>query len=235
MNILLYITIFVIGMIFGALTTLLCRIKLKQKVTIVKPYILRATLSGIIFVLFALSINLNQNTLTKDMLIYFIFTTLYISILFIIATIDKNEKRVYKIILLFGFIVVTVYMIYTYVTSSDISIYRYATYLLIVCALIIADTIYMKRKAKQNYTLNVLLLSMLMILFTYEEVYFLTATYALLIIGIKLILNKIKNRKIKYVKFDEHAKAKIPIAYYMCLANIIMLLITNYYIFYQYV
>ena len=65
MNILLYITIFVIGMIFGALTTLLCRIKLKQKVTIVKPYILRATLSGIIFVLFALSINLNQNILEK--------------------------------------------------------------------------------------------------------------------------------------------------------------------------
>lgn len=150
MNILLYITIFVIGMIFGALTTLLCRIKLKQKVTIVKPYILRATLSGIIFVLFALSINLNQNTLTKDMLIYFIFTTLYISILFIIATIDKNEKRVDKIILLFGFIVVTVYMIYTYVTSSDISIYRYATYLLIVCALIIADTIYMKLKSKSK-------------------------------------------------------------------------------------
>ncbi len=233
MNILLYVIIFVIGMIFGGLTTLINRIKLSKRIATLKPYILSTIISGTIFVLFALSMDLTIVTLTKDMLMYFIFATLYISILFIVAGIDKEKSEIDKTALLLGFTISTLYMVYTYITNNDISVYRYAIYLLFVCILIIADTIYMKSKAKQNYTLNVLLLSMVMILFTYEGVYFLTITYTLLIIGIKLLLNKIINRKIKYVKSDEKVKVKIPVAYYMCLANIVMLLITNYYVFYM--
>ena len=39
-------------------------------------------------------------------------------------------------------------------------------------------------------------------------------------------------KKTRYVKTDKKTQLQIPIAYYMCIANIIMLLITNYYIFY---
>ena len=225
MNVILYLTIFIIGAILGTLTTLIVKTTLKEKVTRKRPYIVNAILSGIIFILFSISIKLNIKTINTDMLINFIFATFYIATLFVIAKIDK------KMILL-GFLLMAIYMIYTYIADKNKTVYGYIIYLFIICILIIADTIYMKRKAKQSYTLNILMLSMIMILFTYEGVFFFTVNYTLLIIGFKLLISKIANKKTRYVKTDKKTQLQIPIAYYMCIANIIMLLITNYYIFY---
>ncbi len=166
------------------------------------------------------------------MLINFMFATFYIATLFVIAKIDKKEHRIDKKMILLGFLLMAIYMIYTYIADKNKTVYGYIIYLFIICILIIADTIYMKRKAKQSYTLNILMLSMIMILFTYEGVFFFTVNYTLLIIGFKLLISKIANKKTRYVKTDKKTQLQIPIAYYMCIANIIMLLITNYYIFY---
>ena len=225
MNVILYLTIFIIGAILGTLTTLIVKTTLKEKVTRKRPYIVNSILSGIIFILFSISIKLNIKTINTDMLINFMFATFYIATLFVIAKIDK------KMILL-GFLLMAIYMIYTYIADKNKTVYGYIIYLFIICILIIADTIYMKRKAKQSYTLNILMLSMIMILFTYEGVFFFTVNYTLLIIGFKLLISKIANKKTRYVKTDKKTQLQIPIAYYMCIANIIMLLITNYYIFY---
>lgn len=232
MNIILYLTIFIIGAILGTLTTLISKIKLKEKVARKKPYIINSILSGIIFILFSISIKLNIKTLNTDMLTYFIFSTFYIAILYVIAKIDKKEHRIDKKMILLGFLLMAIYMIYTYMVEKSKTVYGYIIYLFIICILIIADTLYMKRKAKQSYTLNILILSMIMILFTYEGVFFFTVNYTLLIIGFKLLINKIANKRTKYIKTDKKVQLEIPIAYYMCIANIIMLLITNYYIFY---
>ena len=52
MNVILYLTIFIIGAILGTLTTLIVKTTLKEKVTRKRPYIVNAILSGIIFILF---------------------------------------------------------------------------------------------------------------------------------------------------------------------------------------
>ena len=73
---------------------------------------------------------------------------------------------------------------------------------------------------------------MLLLGFTYEITTFLTITYTLICIVIQLLLNKLDSRKNKTVK-KEQKTSKIPIGFYLCMTNIICLIITNFYIFYR--
>ena len=108
MNVILYLTIFIIGAILGTLTTLIVKTTLKEKVTRKRPYIVNAILSGIIFILFSISIKLNIKTINTDMLINFMFATFYIATLFVIAKIDKKEHRIDKKMILLGFLLMAI-------------------------------------------------------------------------------------------------------------------------------
>ncbi len=56
--------------------------------------------------------------------------------------------------ILLGFLLImAIYMIYTYIADKNKTVYGYIIYLFIICILIIADTIYMKRK-KQNKAIH---------------------------------------------------------------------------------
>ena len=139
MNVILYLTIFIIGAILGTLTTLIVKTTLKEKVTRKRPYIVNSILSGIIFILFSISIKLNIKTINTDMLINFMFATFYIATLFVIAKIDKKEHRIDKKMILLGFLLMAIYMIYTYIADKNKTVYGYIIYLFIICILIIAD------------------------------------------------------------------------------------------------
>ena len=54
-------------------------------------YILLELLSGVVFLLFAVSIKFSVFTLNQDILVYILFGILYISTLFIIAGIDREN------------------------------------------------------------------------------------------------------------------------------------------------
>lgn len=193
-------------------------------------------LTGVIFVLFAASIKLSLFTTSLSTLIYFIIGLIYITILLIILGIDKKYIKVDKSALIIGFICVTAYLIYLYITERpiDISMYRYVIYLVIACFLVLFSVIYLKKKGKDSYTIDVLMLSIFMILYTYEAVYIYTVMITLIAVALQLIINNILKRKknSKYVKGIKIENAKIPIAFYMGVANLIALLITNFTIFY---
>ena len=112
--------------------------------------------------------------------------------------------------------------------------YRYVIYLVIACFLVLFSVIYLKKKGKDSYTIDVLMLSIFMILYTYEAVYIYTVMITLIAVALQLIINNILKRKknSKYVKGIKIENAKIPIAFYMGVANLIALLITNFTIFY---
>ena len=203
----------------------------KEKIRI--RYLLLEILSGLVFVLFALSIKLSIFTLDRQTLAYLIFGMLYIATIIIIAGIDKERFRVEKPVLLFGFICVTIYMIYLYIIENDTSIYRYVIYLIIACILLLLSIAYLRKKAKDNYTIDVMILSMLMILSTYEVVYIYTAIITLLAIALHIMFHKLHERKSKITRRVKIASEEIPIAFYMCMSNIITLLITNFAIFYR--
>lgn len=195
-------------------------------------YILLELLSGITFVIFGLSIKFSLYTINHQILIYFCIGLLYLASLFIIAGIDKERIRIEKPVLLFGFICVTIYMIYLYVVENDASIYRYVIYLILSCLLLLFSIVYLKKKGKDSYSIDVLVLSMLMVLYTYETVYIYTVITTLLAVSIQLLLKHLNKKKVKFVKHMKLENSKVPIGFYMCTANIIILLITNFIIFY---
>ena len=189
-------------------------------------YLLLEVMTGIVFTLFALSINLNIYTISLSKILYLVFGLLYISILFIIAGIDKERYEVKKNVLLVGIIIQTLYIIYLYVVEKDPNMYRYVIYLFLLCMLVLVDINVLKKKAKASYPVEVLMLSMYMILFTYEWVFFMTVCFTLLAIVFYLILRKIKFKK-NVVKEDNKKELQLPIAFYMCTANILCLIVTN--------
>ena len=196
-------------------------------------YLLLEILSGIAFVLFACSIKFSIFNLNYQTIAYLGFGLLYIATLFIIAGIDKEKIKIEKPVLLFGFICVTLYMIYLYIIENDTSVYRYVIYLILSCILLLFSALYLKKKAKDSYTIDILLLSMFMVLFTYETVYIYTVIATLIAVSIQLLTKHLFKRKIKSVKNVKKENTKIPVGFYMCITNIIILIITNFAIFYR--
>ncbi len=193
-------------------------------------------LTGVIFVLFAASIKLSLFNITTSIFIYFVVGIIYLTILLIIAGIDKKNIMVDKSALIIGFICVTAYMIHLYIVERpiDVGMYRYVIYLVLACFLVLFSVIYLKRKGKDSYTIDILMFSIFIILYTYEAVYIYTVMITLIAIAIQLIMHSIVKRKknSKYVKGIKIEDSKIPIGFYMGVANIMALLITNFTMFY---
>lgn len=197
-------------------------------------YLLLEVLSGVVFVLFAVSIKLSIYTLSLPVIAYLVAGLLYIATLFIIAGIDKERIRIEKPVLLFGFICVTLYIIYLYIVEHDTNIYRYVIYLLLTCVLLGINTLSLRKKIKDSYVIDILLLSILMVTFTYEMCYIYTVIITLIAVAIQLLLNKWDKRTHKCVKKEEKKiLTKIPFGFYMCVSNIIMLICINLYVFYR--
>lgn len=190
-------------------------------------YFLLEILSGIVFVLFALSLRISILNLNINTLIYFVFGLLYFATLFIIAGIDKEKTEIQKSVLLFGFVVETLYILYIYLTQNNAGVYRYIIYLSITCLLVILDILIFRRKLKNSYPVEVLLLCMFLLMFSYEDITVLSIILTVLTIAIKLLLSKIFSKKTKSVVVDKK-EIKLPIGFYLCISNIICIIINNF-------
>ena len=195
-------------------------------------YFLLELFTGIAFVLFALSINFNIYALNVSTLVYLIVGFLYIAGLFILAGIDKEKIEIRNELLLYIIVVEVLYIIYLYIVEKA-NIYRYVIYLFVLVILIVINNLYFSKKAKNNYTLECLILVLAMLGFTYEICTILTITCSLIAIGISLIISSLKENSKKYVKKEKKLTKQynIPIGYYLCVSNIIMLIVTNFMIF----
>lgn len=202
----------------------------KQKI---RPrYLMLEILSGIVFVLFAMSFKFNVLEMSVSNIVYLIFGLLYLATLFIIAGIDKEKIQIEKNVILFGYIVETLYILYLYIVEHDSNIYRYVIYLSIICALVLFDIAFLRKKAKNSYPIEVLLLCMLFLTFTYEAVTILTIIMTLLIIAFKTFFQKIFAKRKKSVRNSKKEIGKMPIAFYLCISNIVCLLTVNFCVFY---
>lgn len=199
-------------------------------------YLMLEVMSGIVFVLFAISVKLSIFDiifLDKQLIAYFITGLLYIATLFIIAGIDKENVKIEKPVLLFGFICVTIYMIYLYIVEINTNVYRYVIYLIVFGILTIINTFILRKNAKGNYTIDILLLLTFMLSFTYEFVCIFSVIITLIAISLQLIIKNILAKKSKCVKTEIKEYTKLPIGFYLCTANIITLIVGNIFIFYN--
>ena len=101
------------------------------------------------------------------------------------------------------------------------------------------NSFYLRKKVKNSYALDVLQLCVLFLMFTYEAISILTIDFTLLAIAISLIAEKLLNVKpIKQKKEENKADKEnkeempVPVGFYLCITNIICLIVANYYIFF---
>ena len=193
----------------------------KQKI---RPrYLLLEVFSGLLFLLFALSLKINIFNLEIDKLAYLVFGIFYISTLFIIGGIEKETHLVSNPVLVFGIIVQAIYIIYLYIVK--VNIYKYVIYLFLMLILLAINMVLLKKRGEQNYTLQILILCLYLAIGTSEKVVILTIILTLLLVAIKeMIINKKDNKK---QITEEKQNKNIPIGFYLCFINIVVLILKN--------
>lgn len=188
----------------------------KQKIRI--RYLLLEILTGTVFLLFAVSLNINLYFIEISKLVYLIFGMLYIAGLIIIAGIDKENRKISKPVLVYEIIIISIYMIYLYVVEKA-NIYRYVIYLFVLLILFVLDTIKLKKLKVDSYVIEIVILSIIQSVFSYGYGFMITAIITLLAIAIDCLIMKILKKE-QYVE-------KLPIGYYLCIANIITIIVVN--------
>ena len=118
--------------------------------------------------------------------------------------------------MIFGFIIEIMYITYLYVLEANM--YRYIIYLTIIIILALLNKIFFKN-TKGKYTVQILILCFFLAIATKEEITILSIITTLVLIAIKIFINKIKKRQVT---------EKLPVGYYLCFSNIAILIIQNF-------
>ena len=105
-------------------------------------------------------------------------------------------------------------------------LYKYVIYLFIMLVLVYINTMLLKKKGKENYTLQILILSLYLVIATREEIVILSIIFTLFLVALKemIINNSVNKASITETK----EIPKVPIGYYLCFSNIIVLILQNY-------
>lgn len=191
-------------------------------------YFLFETLTGSVFVLYALSLKINVYTITFNTIIYFFLIALYFTSLFLIAGIEKEKDLINKQTLIYGSIVSIIYIVYSYTLSIG-NVHEYVIYLSTMIILLIVDTLILKKKLKYNYYIQILILILHILIFSGKYLAIYTIILAIIAIGIKNILMYFKSDKSKVLQ----KKKKIPIGFFLCVSNIVVIIISNFMINYM--
>lgn len=158
-------------------------------------------------------------------MINFIFSIIYLLVLICIAVIDKKEHKISKKILLVGFIVEAIQIIYLYI-NNKFHLIEYLIYLVIFIILLVIDTVIIRKKGESLYVLQILMLCMYIAIFTDKYIFAVTVIYTLLVIGLYILIGKISTIRKRRVIKKQNAKelAKLPIGFYLCIADILVLI-----------
>lgn len=185
-------------------------------------YLLLEILSGIVFLLYALSLNINFMYLDVNKLITFVFGILYFVSLFIIAGIDKEKIKIENSLLIYSFIISIGYIIYV-CTYNKNSVYSYAIYLFAMLICIIINSISIHKNKKNNYLTQLIALLLYIAIFNDLTGFILTILLSIIIIILIYIINKITKKEIN----------KIPIGFYLSISSIIIMIIVNFIKYYN--
>lgn len=198
----------------------------KEKVRI--RYLLLELLSGIVFVLFAISIKLNFFEI-KSFSVYIgiIIQVLYLSGLFIIAGIDKEKKQMQKSLLLYQTIVSLIYMIYV-CTLENTNVYKYVIYLSLLLTILFINTYLLKKKAKIYYILEIMILFICILIVSDFIITYYTLNLSLILICIFLLYKNIYKGNYRFIKKDNTKKQNIPIGFVLVVSNIICTIVINF-------
>ncbi len=185
----------------------------KSKISFRYPLI--EILTGISFVVLSLGLGINADTILTFKGIEFALGVLFIVFLFLIAGIDIEHNEIHKGVLIYGIVISLLNIIYQYFVMEYFNVNRIIIYFVIIAILTVLSTFRLKKKAKDDYEINIIILCIIINFFCLEIATILTIICTLFIIAIKTLLNKFINKGKKYNK-------KLPIASYICISNAIV-------------
>lgn len=191
-------------------------------------YLILEILSGLIFVSIFYLMKIDIYNIKIEQVAEYCFMALYLSFLFIIAGIDKEQRKIEKPVLTYGIIISIIYIAYLCIVEKA-NIYRYGIYLVLYIAILIYYTLTLKKKAKSTYTSGILLSIITMIIFTSEYITGLSIVVALLAIAIYVLIYKIKNMANKNRKTDKQITDNISIGFYIGFSNVLLFIIALLY------
>lgn len=194
----------------------------KEKIRI--RYLFLEIFTGIVFLLFGISLNLNFENIEISKFIYLLVGLLYFAGLIIISGIDKEKRNINKNVILYETILLSTYTIYLYIVEKA-NIFKYVIYLFLICILLIYENKFFKNKLKDNYTINILILSIIITMFSGEFIFIITVAITLLAIAFSKILSKLL--KSKTVKTNNNYYKNLPIGFYLCCCNIVTIIIVS--------
>lgn len=146
---------------------------------------------------------------------------LYIVGLLSIMKIDKEKHEIPKGLLLYEIVVTFAYRIYLLIfDKTDIT--RYAIYLGLIVVLLLIDTLIIKKKFKTTYTIDLVILLIIMSFITEPIQLLSTAVLTLISIALYSMLSNINKPK------KSKKKIVIPFAFYLCFANILSIVLINF-------
>ena len=191
--------------------------KCKQKI---RPrYLILEISFGLTFLLIALCLKLSIYTLTLKNIIRFAFVALYLVAIFLIAGIDKEERRIEKSVLYYGFAVSCAYIIYLCIMGQT-SIYRYVMYLVTLIILLIIDCEKQIKYAKESYLFGVLMLLIVMLINTGEIVTISTILITFIAIGLVKCIHYLSKALNKSKKEHKNMIEIYKFGYLFGIANI---------------
>ena len=113
----------------------------KQKI---RPrYFILEFLSGILFLVIAILTNFKLTTLSIVSISNFSFIVLYLSFVILICGIDKESRKIDKLVSIYGVSISIIYMAYLCIIEQT-SIYRYGIYLAFFILILVLDKITLK-------------------------------------------------------------------------------------------
>lgn len=152
-------------------------------------YLIIEVLSGIVFLLYVLSLNINIYNIQIGDLIKIIFGMIYICLFTITAGIDLEKRNIEKGLLVFTAITSIIYMLYLYILG--VNMYRYVIYFMIIICLLVID------KIKPSYTLDIITYMLLVLLYIGTDLMIFIIATTLIAIALKNIADKLRKNDSK--------------------------------------
>jgi len=179
----------------------------KQKI---RPrYLILEILSGLAFLVLAISFKMD--ILSIQSILNVVFLLIYVSILFIIAGIDKENVVIEKSLLIFGYIFEAIYIIYQY-TLGNFNVYQYVMYLIFFTLGLMILNISMKNNKTKEYIKQILYLCIYIIIYCKIKYFALTIILGLILALIYKITSK---------------KKQVPIGFCLSISNILVIALLN--------
>lgn len=187
-------------------------------------YLILEILSGVLFVGMAYLMKFNFETLSTTTITEFCFIILYMTFIILLAGIDKENRKIDKLVLVYGIVISIMYMVYLCIVEQT-NIYRYGIYLIFYIIALLLDTITLKKYAKNSYATGMLLMIITMVVFTGEYITGNAIIFTLLAISFYMLMHKIKERKRRNKKSEEQIANQLSMGFFLGTFNVLMLIL----------